>query len=83
MRRALGRRISPLFPGAFVGAAGALLLTTYGLVTVAEVGNVPSGLPTPSLALPWSETPSLLVAGVVIALVGFAEASSIARKYAS
>ncbi len=79
----LGRRISPLFPGAFVGAGGALLLTTYGLVTVAEVGNVPSGLPTPSLALPWSDTPSLLVTGVVIALVGFAEASSIARKYAS
>jgi SulP family sulfate permease len=79
----IGRRISPLFPGAFVGAAGALLLTTFGLVTVAEVGDVPSGLPTLSLALPWSEAPSLLIFGVVIALVGFAEASSIARKYAS
>ena len=79
----LGRRISPLFPGAFVGAAAALLLTTFGVVTVAEVGDVPNGLPTPSLALPWSQTPSLLLFGVVIALVGFAEASSIARKYAS
>jgi SulP family sulfate permease len=79
----LGRRISPLFPGAFVGAVGALLLTTFGVVTVAEVGDVPSGLPTPSLALPWSEVPSLLLSAVVIALVGFAEAASIARRYAS
>jgi SulP family sulfate permease len=78
-----GRRISPLFPGAFVGAAGALLLTTFGWVAVVEVGAVPNGLPTPSLALPWSQAPSLLVVGVVIALVGFAEAASIARKYAS
>ena len=79
----VGRRISPLFPGAFVGAAAALLLTTYGVVTVAEVGHVPNGLPTPSFALPWSQTPSLLLFGVVIALVGFAEAASIARRYAS
>jgi SulP family sulfate permease len=79
----LGRRIGPLFPGAFLGAAGALLLTTFGLVTVAEVGAVPSGLPVPTLALPWSETPSLLLFGVVIALVGFAEAASISRQYAS
>jgi SulP family sulfate permease len=79
----LGRRISPLFPGAFVGAVGALLLTTFELVEVAEVGAVPSGLPLPNLALPWSETPSLLLFGVVIALVGFAEAASISRQYAS
>ena len=79
----VGRRISPLFPGAFVGAAGALLLATFGVVTVVEVGSVPNGLPTPSLALPWSQTPSLLIFGAVIALVGFAEAASIARKYAS
>ena len=79
----VGRRISPVFPGAFVGAAGALLLTTTGLVSVSEVGDVPDGLPLPSLALPWSETPSLLLFGAVIALIGFAEAASIARKYAS
>ena len=51
----------PPVPGAFVGAAAALLLTTYGVVTVAEVGHVPNGLPTPSFALPWSQTPSLLL----------------------
>ena len=78
-----GRRISPRFPGAFLGVAGALALTTLDLVTVTEVGDVPSGLPTVSLALPWAQTPSLLVFGVVIALVGFAEAASIARQYAS
>jgi SulP family sulfate permease len=78
-----GRRLHPLFPGAFVGAVGALLLTTFDLVDVEEVGDVPNGLPVPSVALPWSETPSLLLFGAVIALVGFAEAASIARQYAS
>lgn len=78
-----GRRIGPRFPGAFLGLVGALALTGLGLIAVTEVGDVPSGLPTPTLDLPWSATPSLVLAGVVIALVGFAEASSIARQYAS
>ena len=78
-----GRRIGPRFPAAFLGIVGALGLTAFGVVTVAEVGDVPNGLPTPSLALPWSHTPSLLVFGAVIALVGFAEAASIGRQYAS
>ncbi len=33
--------------------------------------------------LPWSELPALLGAGVIIALVGFVEASSIARTFAA
>ena len=33
--------------------------------------------------LPWDELPSLLVPGVVIALVGFIEPSSIARTFAA
>jgi SulP family sulfate permease len=79
----LGRRLSPRFPGAFIGAGGALLLSATGLVSVSTVGEVPSGLPAPDLALPWADIPSLLVPGVVIALVGFAEAASISRHYAS
>lgn len=77
------RRISPRIPAALLGSVAALVLTGVGAVDVAEVGDVPSGLPPFALGLPWSETVALIVPGVVIALVGFAEPASIARKYAA
>ncbi len=77
------RRVSPLVPGAFVAALTALLLSTAGVLSVPVVGGIPSGLPEVTFALPWEALPSLLVPGVVIALIGFAEAASIARRYAS
>ena len=46
------------------------------------VGDVPTGLPVLSLDLPWGSTGSLLVGGILIALVGFAEPASIARVFA-
>ena len=79
----LGRRWSPRFPGALVGGLGALLLSLAGIVSVPEVGPVPSGVPPLRLDLPWSDLPRLLVPGAVIALVGFAEAASISRRYAT
>lgn len=79
----LGRRVSPLFPGALVGAAAALLLSVTGVVHVTEVGAVPGGLPPIDVDHPWSMLPALVVPGLVIALVGFAEAASISRRYAS
>ncbi|MDP2959134.1 MAG: SulP family inorganic anion transporter, partial [Longimicrobiales bacterium] len=47
------------------------------------LGEVPRGLPALSLSFPWGSLPSLIVPGVVIALVGFAEAASIARTFAA
>lgn len=79
----LGRRLSPLFPGAFVGTLVALLLSTTGTVSVTQVGDVPSGFPALTLALPWGAAPALLLPGLIIALVGFAEAASISRHYAT
>lgn len=79
----LGRRVSPLFPGAFVGTLAALALSASGMLAVTLVGEVPSGLPAPELDLPWAAVPSLLLPGLVIALVGFAEAASISRHYAA
>lgn len=77
-----GRRLSPLFPGVLVavvaGVGLSLLLDYRGPV----VGEAPSVLPTPSLALPWGALPDLLLGGVVVALIGFAEAAAIARRYA-
>ena len=79
----LGRRFAPLFPGALLGAFGALALSATGLLSITTVGDLPGGLPPLSLHLPWSDAPQLLLPGAVIALVGFAEAASISRRYAS
>lgn len=79
----LAKRVHPLVPGALIATLGALLLVVVGAVTVPLVGAIPSGFPSLSLDLPWHSLPGLLLAGVVIALIGFAEAASIARQYAS
>ncbi len=49
----------------------------------ATVGSISAGFPPFSLDLPWTDLPSLLVPGAVIALLGFAEAAAIARTYAA
>ncbi len=77
-----GKRISRLFPGvllAVVAGIGSSLLGGYSGPTIGEVGTV---FPTPSLNLPWSRLPDLLLGGVVIAVIGFAEPAAIARSYA-
>jgi len=56
------------------------LATDYG---GPRLGDVDAGLPHLSLALPWASLPALVLPGIVIALVGFAEAASISRIYAA
>lgn len=79
----VGRRLNPIFPGVLLvllaGLAGSVLLNYEG----ATVGPIPAGLPPFTLVLPYAELPSLVAPGAVIALVGFAEAASIARTYAT
>jgi len=78
-----GRKIHPLVPGVLIATAGGL---AYSMVTGyagPTVGEVPRGFPTPTLDLPWTMLPVLLVPGIVIALVGFAEAASISRTFAT
>ena len=75
--------IHPLVPGVLVAAAVGLAfsaVTGYGGRTV---GSIPPGLPPLSLDLPWSRLPSLLVPGIVISVIGFAEGVSISRVFAS
>lgn len=79
---ALGRT-SPRVPGVLVAAVAGVVISRAIGYGGPIVGTVPSSLPEPSLDLPWSETPGLLLAGVVIAVVGFAEAASIARVFAA
>ena len=78
-----GRRLHPLVPGALIGVVASMLVVEATGWDVATVGTIPSGLPPLSFDLPWSATLNLLVPGLVIALVGFAEPASIARRYAS
>jgi SulP family sulfate permease len=78
-----GRRLHPLLPGVLLAAGLGMLATTLFGHPTATVGEIPEGLPPISLALPWSDLPGLALPGVVIALVGFSEAASISRRFAS
>lgn len=78
-----GRKIHPLVPGVLIATLGGLV---YAMVTSYQgptVGDVPRGFPRPNLDLPWTMLPALVVPGIVIALVGFAEAASISRTFAA
>lgn len=81
-----GRRLHRLFPGVAIAVVAGLVISRV----VAEPGSVvgkptgiPQGLPSFGLDLPWGSLGTLLIGGVVIALVGFAEPSAIARLFAS
>ena len=79
----LARRIHPLFPGGLVAVLGGVLFATLAGYQGPIVGTIPGSLPPISLALPWNLVPALFVPGVVIALVGFAETTAIARSFAT
>jgi sulfate permease, SulP family len=77
-----GRRLSPLFPGALVAVVAA---TAWSWATDYDghvVGDISAAL-TLETDLPWGDIPALLLPALVIAVVGFAEPSAIARKYAA
>ena len=77
------RRIHPLFPGALVAVLGGVAFSLFADYRGPIVGEIPGSLPPVTLALPWSLLPALVVPGVVIALVGFAETTAIARSFAT
>lgn len=79
----ISRRVSPLLPGALLAVVLAMMIVEFTPLRSPVVGAVASGFPLPSLDLPWSSLPHLLLPGLVIALLGFAEPASIARQYAS
>ncbi len=79
----VGRRIHRLFPGvlvAVVAATATVALFGYGGSTV---GELEGGFVATGIDVPWDEVVGLLVPAFVIALVGFAEPSSIARTFAA
>ena len=80
------KRFAPRFPRfLLVVAGGALAVWGLGLdsLGVAIVGEVPSGLPAPSLpSLDLASVQALLPIAVTIALVGFMESISVAKNFA-
>lgn len=78
-----GRWLHPLFPGVLVAVGAAIAYSLAADYDGQTVGSVPAGWPAPAFDVPWGDVPELLVAGVIIALVGFVEPSSIARTYAA
>jgi sulfate permease, SulP family len=79
----VARKLSPLLPGVLIAVGLGLAYSHLTGYAGAVVGPLPAVIPTPSLRLPWSEVPGLLVPAAVIAIVGFAEAGAIARTFAA
>lgn len=78
-----GRRLHRLFPGVLVAALLGIVYSALADYGGRVVGEVAGGFPPFSVALPWSHLPALAVPALVIAVVGFSEAASIGRYYAT
>jgi SulP family sulfate permease len=78
-----GRRVSPLFPGVLFAVIGAMAYHAAFNYEGSLVPDLPSGWITLSIDLPWDQLGSLIVPGIIIALVGFAEPASISRTFAT
>jgi sulfate permease, SulP family len=76
-------RFGPLVPGVLIAGVAGLLYSIVSGYDGTVIGTVPEGLPPLSLDLPWRALPSLFMPALVIAVIGFADAVSIARLYAS
>jgi len=78
------RRWIPRLPSALIATLLGLGIGTWLNYPGARLGQLPSSiLPPLPRGLPWWELPALILPGVVIAVVGFAEVASISRKYAA
>ena len=77
------RRIHPAIPGVLLASIVGWTFSVLTDYAGPRIGDVPVGLSVVSLSLPWTQLPALLVPGIVIAMVGFAEASSVAQTYAT
>lgn len=78
-----GPRAHPLFPAALVAAALAILYSRWAGYEGEKVGAIPFDPPPFSIDLAWGSLSSLVVPGIVIAVVGFAEPAAIARTFAA
>lgn len=85
-----GKRLHPLFPGVlFAVIAGVVVSLVFSLegsyprATAGDPNEIPGNFPSLGLDLPWGDLGIVIVGAIVIAIVGFAEPSAIARTYAN
>lgn len=79
-----GRRLHPLFPGVLIALIIGIAVSMAGWYHGPTITSIPSGFPALTVdEIPWNALPQLLLSGILIAFIGFTEASSIARQYAS
>ncbi len=76
------RQIHRLIPGVLIAVVVGIVASRLGDFDGEVVGDLPGTLPSLSLSYDWSALGDLLIPALVIALVGFAEPSSIARLFA-
>lgn len=79
----LSRRVHALLPGALIAVLAGIAFSVQVGYDGPVVGSVVAELSPMSFELPWAMAPQLLLPGVVIALVGFAESAAIAQVFAS
>ena len=78
-----GRRLHRLFPGVLLAVAVGLVISTATGYSGSVVGELGGGFVPLGVDFRWSSTAELLLPAAVIALIGFAEPSAIARTFAA
>lgn len=79
----VGRRLHRLFPGVLIAVIVWTLVSSLTDYSGSTVGKLSGDFVRLSFGLPWGSTLGLLPAACAIALIGFAEPSSIARAFAA
>ncbi len=77
------RRIHPAIPGVLLASLVGWVFSSTTGYPGPKVGDVPVGFPLLNLSLPLARLPSLILPGIVIAMVGFAEVASVSQTYAT
>lgn len=77
------RRIHHLFPGVLLMVVGATIWSSATDYDGPTIGELPGGFITLGLDLPYDQVGDLILPGIVIALVGFAEPAAISRTFAA
>lgn len=78
-----GRRLHVLFPGVLIAVVGSVVLSRLFGYDGSTIGELPGGFLRLRIDFPWSSIVSLVPGAAAIAVVGFAEPSSIARTFAA
>ena len=78
-----GRRLHALFPGVLVAVIVGVVISSATGYSGSTVGELDGGFVSLNFDFPWDRTGDLILPALVIALVGFAEPSSIARTFAA